>query len=133
MPGRVFTSHMQADRAIADALHKLFDDLFGAERVEVHYSTGKECGSGVRAGEAPFRWIAVAYSRLKDPGTDAAATKYVRTVGNALFVAPFVPTEAAVQEWLLDAIRHGFGGVQRRCGCEPDRVHGRMDSLRATT
>jgi tetratricopeptide (TPR) repeat protein len=52
----VFISHTSQDKALADALSKAFDDLFG-EQVKVCYSTAKEQDAGIRPGADWFKWI----------------------------------------------------------------------------
>jgi hypothetical protein len=53
---RIFLSHSHRDRAIAEALTKLFKALFG-KRVEVEYSSDQTAGGGVPPGDQWLPWI----------------------------------------------------------------------------
>lgn len=52
----IFISLTHADTAIADALKDAVKQLF-SEQVEVHYSTSKKRGEGIKPGEEWFQWI----------------------------------------------------------------------------
>jgi tetratricopeptide (TPR) repeat protein len=65
MPG-IFISHTHNDKALADALSELVEELFG-DKVAVNYSSRKELDGGIGPGQDWFRWIVEQVS-----GTDVA-------------------------------------------------------------
>lgn len=57
MTQSIFISHTGRDAPIADALSAALRELFGADVVQVKYSTAKELDSGIGHGDDWFRWI----------------------------------------------------------------------------
>jgi tetratricopeptide (TPR) repeat protein len=56
MARRIFISLTHGDHAIALALRKALDELFG-EHLEISFSTSRDPGSSPRSGEDWFQWI----------------------------------------------------------------------------
>jgi hypothetical protein len=54
---RLFLSHSTRDRAIAEALKDLLEDVFGGDRIQVEFSSDQEAGGGVPPGAQWLPWI----------------------------------------------------------------------------
>jgi hypothetical protein len=54
---QLFLSHSTRDRAIAEALKDLLEDVFGEDRVQVEFSSDQEAGGGIPPGAQWLPWI----------------------------------------------------------------------------